>query len=388
MSLPECLENAASALPALADQIRPANGDPRRLLDGLAPGDAARVLAWVLDHDAAAGEELLEAWSGFDGGASVIAGVAEDAVEKAGRKLLRRARHRLRARGIALAEPTSAPAAAQPVRRGAVASDRWQAAHLSAPDFRGTRMGYLVDDHPAGGARLFETRFDPARGILDFKIYNAGRSKVRGFLKSLMQGTRQRLFEIDPAVLRGLVRRASLAQPADRALPTMFVEWRGRLFSDALEATPTPGALAREALGVAADAAASLDRVDGAIRTGRIGPWPPVTAWVAERMERARKAVESLAGEARAGAIAAWREQVTEELGRETGTGDLAELLAEWAWIDWQRGEDDEARALLAVSHALASASGADARRRLADARIEALFGPFLAALSVERDDQ
>lgn len=387
MSLPECLERAASELPALADRIRPANGDPRRLLDGLEPRDAAQVLAWVLDHDEAAGEELLEAWSEFEEGATVIGAVDEDAVAKPGRKLLRRARHRLRARGVAVAEAVARSAAA-PARRGTVASDRFQAAHLSAPDFRGTRMGYLVDDHPAGGARLFEIRFDPARGILDFKVYNAGRSRVRGFLKSLVQGTRQRLFEVDHGALCALVRQASLAQPADRALPSMFVEWRSRLFSDVLEQAPTPGELARRALGGSADPARSLETVEAAIRTGRIGPWPPATSWVAERMEAARKAVESLAGEARSTAIDAWRDEVAEELAAESGAAGLADQLAEWAWIDWQRGEEDEARALLAVAASVAGAQGSDARRGLARARVEALFGPFLAALSMEREDQ
>lgn len=390
MSLPECLERAAGALPALAERIRPANGDPRRLLDGLAPQDAAKVLAWVLDHEADAGEELLEAWSEIDEGAAAIGAVSEEGLGKSGRKLLRRARHRLRARGVALAEPTPSPrpTTAAPARRGALASDRFRAAHVSAPDFRGARMGYLVDDHPAGGARLFEIRFDPARGILDFKVYNAGRSKVRGFLKSLVEGTRQRLFEVDHTALCALVRRASLAQPADRALPTMFVEWRGRLFSEALDTAPTPASLARSALGEATDAVRSLEAVEAAICAGRIGPWPPGTSWVAERMEAARKAVDALTGDARTAAIDAWRDEVAEELAAESGAAGLAEQLGEWAWIDWQRGEEDEARALLAVAGMLASAQGAEARRGIARARVEALFGPFLAALRVEREDQ
>ncbi len=50
MSLPEALEAAASALRGDADAIRPANGDPVRLLSSLGPGAAARVLAWVLVH--------------------------------------------------------------------------------------------------------------------------------------------------------------------------------------------------------------------------------------------------------------------------------------------------------------------------------------------------
>lgn len=382
MSLPECLERAASELSSLADRIRPANGDPRRLLELLPPTDAARVLAWVLSRDEAAAEELLEAWGEIAEGASVVAAVPEGEIPKAGRKLLRRALHRLRARGLSVA-PVEVPVAS-PVRRIASVSDRWQAAHLSAPDFRGTRMGYLVDDHPSGGARLFEIRFDPARGILDFKLYNAGRSKVRGFLKTLMAGTNQRLFEVEHASLCALVRRASRAQPADRALPTFFVEWRSRLFSEAVEQEPTPGELARRALGTAADPEKSRELVLGDLRAGRIGPWPPATAWVAEQMERAQKTVGELEGPARGEAIDAWVEAVSRELAESTNAAELADQLAEWAWIEWQREDLERARALLALSAELSGNKGDEGNRALARVRVEAVFGPFLESLKNE----
>ncbi len=380
MSLPESLERAASELSDLADQIRPANGDPRRLLDLLRPSDAARVLAWILAKDEAAAEELLEAWGELPEGTAVLVAVPESEVPKAGRKLLRRALHRLRAQGVAIAEPETRVQAPAP-RRVTAANDRWQAAHLSAPDFRGTRMGYLVDSHPAGGARLFEIRFDPARGILDFKLYNAGRSKVRGFLKSLVAGTNQRLFEVDQEALCALVRRASLVQPADRALPTFFVEWRSRLFSESVEKQATPGERAREALGSSADPASSRVAVEEAIRSARIGPWPPATAWVGERMDRAQKSIGELTGDARASAIAAWVEEIAGELAGETNPAGLAEQLAEWAWIEWQREDPDRARALLAVSTELMGAKGANVNRALAGVRVEALFGPFLESM-------
>ena len=392
MSLPESLERAASELSDLADQIRPANGDPRRLLDLLRPSDAARVLAWILANDEAAAEELLEAWGELAEGTAVLVAVPESEVPKAGRKLLRRALHRLRAQGVAIAEPDTRAEVPAP-RRVTAANDRWQAAHLSAPDFRGTRMGYLVDSHPAGGARLFEIRFDPARGILDFKLYNAGRSKVRGFLKSLVAGTNRRLFEVDHEALCSLVRRASLVQPADRALPTFFVEWRSRLFSESVEKEATPGERAREALGSAADPASSRVAVEEAIRSARIGPWPPATAWVGERMDRAQKSIGELAGDARASAIAAWVEVVAGELAGETNPAGLAEQLAEWAWIEWQREDPDRARALLAVSTELMGAKGANVNRALAGVRVEALFGPFLESMKnvdamVENDEK
>lgn len=382
MSLPECLERAAAALPALADQIRPANGDPHRLIDLLGPSDAARVLSFVLGEDEAAAEELLDVWAGMERGVAVLVAVPEAEVPKAGRKLLRRALHRLRAQGVEVAEAPAATPAPIVARRAAPAADRWQAAHVSAPDFRGTRMAYLVEDHPAGGARLFEIRFDPARGILDCKLYNAGRSKVRGFLKSLMAGTNQRLFEVDHEALCALVRRASLAQPPDRPLPGFFVEWRGRLFSDALEKTATPGERAREALGTAADPAASGASVEAAIRDGRIGPWPTSTAWVSERMERIQKQAGELALEARAAVIEDFRNEVAGELAGATNPNSLAEQLGEWAWIEWQREDLERARALLAVAAELSGPGSADRNRALARARVDALYGPFLETLT------
>ncbi|MBW1844346.1 MAG: hypothetical protein JRJ05_08395, partial [Deltaproteobacteria bacterium] len=213
MSLPESLERAASELGGLADQIRPANGDPHRLLDELNTEQAGQLLAWILQEEPDAAGELISVWGDAEAGAAILLAVPDEGIPKAGRKLLRKARHRLRSQGIEVTPPEPP---SKTTRRVTGARDRWQVAHLSTPDFRGARVGYLVDSHPAGGARLFEIRFDEARGILDFKLYNAGRTRVRGFLKSLTEGSGQRLFEVERDPLRALVRRASLAQPIDR----------------------------------------------------------------------------------------------------------------------------------------------------------------------------
>lgn len=404
MSLPESLERAATALPALGDRIRPANGDPFRLLELLEPADAASVLGWVVADDERAGEELLDAFAEQPKGALAIAAVREEALPKPARKALRRALHRLRAQGVVVEAP-AASSAARAFASGAAsgassagtpaipsaalrASDRFRAAHVSAPDFRGTRMAYLVDDHPSGGARLFEIRFDPARGILDFKLYNAGRSKVRGFLKSLVEGTKQRLFEVDHDAVCALVRRASRSQPADRPLPTFFVEWRSRLFGEALDAAATPGAIARREVGRAEDAEKSLVQVSDSIREGRIGPWPPSTVFLSESMERGRTAVAGLEGAARATELARFLDQMTEELAQVPGSEQWTDALEEWAWVEWQRAELESARALLAVAAELAGQRGAEVRRTLARARAEALFGPFIEALKLENESK
>jgi hypothetical protein len=381
MSLPESLERAASELADLADQIRPANGDPHRLLEELNSAEAGRLLTWILNEDPEAAGELVVAWGEADDGAAVLVALSDDGIGKAGRKLLRKARHRLRSQGVEIQtpEPTKTKS-----RRTSGEADRWQTAHVSTPDFRGARVGYLVDSHPSGGARLFEIRFDETRGILDFKIYNAGRSKVRGFLRSLTQGVGQRLHEIEWDPLRALVRRASLAQPVDRPLPTSFVEWRTRLFSDEFDGQSTPGDLARAALGSKDDAEAleqGLETTMAEIRSGQLGPWPPGTAWVGEWMTTGREATADLEGDARGQAIEGWIGQASEALEKETDVALLAHLMDEMAWVRWKSDNEAGARALLAVS---ASVSTDDSvLRKVSRARIEGLFAPFLAELRV-----
>lgn len=380
MSLPESLERAASELAALADQIRPANGDPHRLLEELDAERAGRLLVWILSEAPEDAVELVEAWGERDEGVAVLLAISDEGVGKAGKKLLRKARHRLRSQGIAVSSPVAAAPPSPAARGTVVASDRWQAAHVSSPDFRGARMGYIVDSHPSGGARLFEIRFDEGRGILDFKIYNAGRTKVRGFLKSLTASSGHRLLEVDRDALRALVWRASRAQPVDRPLPTSYVEWRSRLFSDELEKQATPGDVAREALG-GGDLAASLDLVVEQLKAGALGPWPPATRWVGDWMDRGREAVEGLDGEARAKRIDAWTDEVAHALAEETDSALVARHLDELAWVRWKTGAESEALAFLTVSAALRDdASTAAAVDR---ARVEALFAPFLTDLRV-----
>ncbi|MHA7838533.1 MAG: hypothetical protein ACX98W_13845 [bacterium] len=387
MSLPESLERAASELPDLADRIRPANGDPHRLLEELETAQASSLLAWILRFEPEIAEELITAWGESETGAAILLRQSEDGLPKASRKQLRRAHHRLRSQGVEI--ESAAADSPEPVRRVVGSEDRWQAAYVSAPDFRGARIGYLVDSHPAGGARLFEIRFDEERGIRDLKVYNAGRSKVRGFLRSLTAGRDQHLFEVDGTALRALIRRASLAQPVDRPLPTAFVEWRGRLFPESLEHEATPGAQARVALaepsGLQAaeppsGSAEPLAAVLGEVGAGRLGPWPPATTWVTEWMEKGREAVGDLEGDSRSAAIEAWLEEASAVLAEEGSPAPIARHLEEMAWLRWQSGSPESAREMIAVADALSN--DGDAWHRIARARVESIFAPFLADLA------
>jgi len=98
----------------------------------------------------------------------------------------------------------------------------------------------------------------------------------------------------------------------------------------------------------------------------------------------------------RAAAIGSWVDAVSQELEAATNTAELADQLAEWAWIEWQREDLDRARALLAVSAELSGNgngnesgnAGDEGKRALARARVEAVFGPFLESLENEALDK
>lgn len=387
MSLPESLERAANDLVDLADQIRPANGDPHRLLEELKPDQASDVLCWILANEAESAEELVEAWGEWEKGAEVLLAVSDESlsdrgVSKAGRKILRRAHHRLRSRGI---EVKTEARPAVPKRRPIAVEDAFEAAFLSSPDFRGARVGYLANRHPAGGARLFEVRFDEARGILDFKVYNAGRSKVRGFLRSLSSAQAQRLFDVPRNALCALVRRASLAQPADRPLPAGFMEWRGRVFPESLDDESTPGGLVRAELGDLPTSEAALEDVLPLIVDGTVGPWPPATSWVSGWMDEGREKVAGLEGETRESAIEAWRDSVAEALTEEDDRGLLARHLEELAWVHRQTHGKTEAANLIAVADAMLANQAV--HLRIAGARVDSLFAPFLGELRIAVDE-
>ena len=66
MSLPESLERAASEMDGLADKIRPANGDPHRLLADLDASEASALLVWMLSTDPDSAAELIEDWGEAD----------------------------------------------------------------------------------------------------------------------------------------------------------------------------------------------------------------------------------------------------------------------------------------------------------------------------------
>ena len=381
IGLLEALERAASALPHAADAIRPANGDPGSLARSLSRADASAVLAWLLEHEPAAGAELALAWAEDPDSADLVLALAPESLPRPARKALRRALHRLRSRGIAV--PDSAPAAT--VATLAPLDDTIDEARVTALDPHGVRIAYLATDRAGGGVRLFELALDDARGVLEFEVFEAGRSRARRFLRDAGQR------EIWPAVpapsasVRALIARAAANQASGRSAPRHLAEWRSRL-CDVPPGTKTPGVLAREALG--ADVPADLELVRGWVRDGTLGPWPPplerVSGLIA-RLDEIAKGVVITSGAARRERVDGVLEDALDEIYDDSQCTRCADALEETAYVWWQSGRAADARQ--AVAAAAAFRELAPRANPVARAMLERLLAPALARARDEKPE-
>ena len=386
MSLAHELERAAEALPGLADAIRPANGDPERLLRALEPAQAAEVLGWLLAEAPDEAGELAAEWAAHETGVAALAAVDEGRLPKAGQKTLRRVRHRLRSRGVELPEAPPAPRVAT---LPGVEADL-EGAFVSPLDPGGSRTVVLVLSHPSGGTRIFELVTDEALGIRRCEVYRAPRGKARRFLKEASEGPGRTGVAVDPASARVLLGRIAAGQPADRSLPRPFAEWRSQL-TGAPAGTPTPGEQAVAALGEPGPADA--ERLRDLVARGLVGPWPPAEATLREAVEQLGEARESrivLTGAAR-------RQRLEEILGEAAERAFDARFSAltaarfeESAYVFWKTGHEDEARACLAGARAFRHNGGSgDARSNpVARALLERLLAPLLQEKQEEKQEQ
>ena len=284
MSLASALELAATALPHAEEVIRPANGDPLRVLEGLDADAAREVLAWLLENDPPAGEELLSTWVDDERGVALLVEVDPAPFSKDARKVLRRARHRLRSRGVEIAEKAREIVATLPEME-----DTLGGAYLSFPDPSGAQMALRVEARAGGGARILQAVFDFERGLLEFRSHDANRSQGRKLLRELSQAGPGGFAAISAEAWATLLSRASEAQPEDRPLPMAYVESRARYATEPEAALPG----AEASSGASAPDAGLLRQAVEWVQEGRIGPWPPSRASLESAGERVRQALQS-----------------------------------------------------------------------------------------------
>jgi hypothetical protein len=377
IGLPEALERAASALPRAADAIRPANGDPGQLARELSGADASTVLAWLLEHEPAAGEELALAWAEDPETAGPVLRLSPESLPKPARKALRRALHHLRSRGM----DVPAPAPAATVATLAPLDEGIDEARVTAFDPHGVRIVYLASDRAGGGVRLFELALDEVRGVLEFEVYEAGRSRARRFLRDAAQRETWPAVPAPSASVRALIARAAAHQASDRSVPRQFGEWRTRL-SEVPAGTQTPGAIARDAL---AGTAVDLALASGWVRDGGLGPWPPPIERVQpliEKLDEIAKSVVIVTGAARREQVDRAVEDSLDAIYAGDERGRIADLFEETAYVWWRSGREADARQAVAVA--------ADFRERaarenpVARAMIERLLAPALTRARAE----
>jgi len=382
VSLPDALEAAAEALRGDAEAIRPANGDPLRLLSSLDPDAAARVLGWVLAHRPDEGAELAEAWGREEPGREILQTLDEGSLPKPSRKLLRRVRHRLRSQGVAIAEKAPEPL----VSSLPTIADEISGGYVSPIDPSGTRIVYLLESNPSGGARLFEVVIDDQLGVVDCAVYSSGRSKMRRFLREVTGREHFAAAEAPPDSVRALIARAAAAQAADRSLPPSFVEWRSRL-TDVEEGTPTPGDLVRRALGEGPDRPDLQPAVE-LVEQGRVGPWPPsqnALEGLTERIENTISSPLIVSGSTRREQVEVVIREFQEEIATDGGAAHQAHRFREAAYVLWKGGDEEAARACLAA--ALAFESSPIGENPLARAMLEIPLAPVLEKITGEGEE-
>jgi hypothetical protein len=383
LGLPEALEQAASALSAYADDIRPANGDPVALLELLSASAAGEVLAWLLAHAPDDGEELATAWADEgERGVEAVLSVAADSIPKAGRKVLRRAQHRLRSRGVAAVDagPVAVVATLPKV------DDAIAAALISGFDPRGARAVYLVESNPSGGARLFAVVLDDRQGILECEAFETTRSNARRFLREAASRDQFPTCDVSVDVARALVDRAAVAQSPDRALPRAFSEWRSG--SGAGEEVLLPGAQVRRALGVTLPEG-SLEHAVTLVRNGKVGPWPPdpeTLHSVAEEIGKLRDRRIIVSGSARREQVdTLLKDAVAASFGEEFAA-IAAHRFEETAYLKWKGGEVEGAEACLAASDAFRTSPPTE--NPVARAILEVVLAPILKQMDEDEPEE
>lgn len=344
MSLASALEGAADAFPEFADGIRPANGDPVRLLGNLDRASSIEILGWLLKEDPNAGEELIETWMDEADGLAVITELSPTGLSKMARKVIRKAQHSLRSRGISL--PKTEPEAK--VATLPNLEESFNTAAVTPIDPEGTRLLFVVEENPSGGLRLFEVTVSEERGVLGVRVYSAGRSKIRNFLRSLKTGA-----VAEVGLVKALIARAMKRHPEDRPLPASLSEWRGHLIDAESQDAPTPAETVAQAIGDPGEL--DSDFVIDLAKRGEVGPWPPDMKRLEAVAQRIKDKLDGpivLNEKQRLDQIRIILDECLEEFFAGAKGTEMANRYKEAAYIHWRQGNEKVAKACLAASQA------------------------------------
>ncbi len=384
IGLPEALERAASALKKDAGAIRPANGDPLALLDLLEPVAAARVLEWLLINEPAAGCELATEWADAGGDAAEpLKRISTEGLPKLARKALKRAHHRLRSRGETIPEPKPGTV----VAKLPDVKDDLAAALVSLVDARGTRVAYLVEPHPMGGARLIVAALNESLGVVEFDVFNSGRSKIKQFIRDTTSRREYPAVAAPIASVQALISRIAKYHPSDRPLPRSFSDWRSRVRPAA--GTKTPGELARAEFSEPEDAEAAIERITALVSDGKLGPWPAasdVLQPIAESLSDASTGVLIVSPTARQAQVDLTLDEAIDTVFDETFASRTAERFEESAYFYWQLGQTDDASACLVAATAFRNQS--PSCRPIGRAMLEVILAPVLKAIGESSEEQ
>jgi hypothetical protein len=385
IGLPEALERAAAALPGDEDEIRPANGDPFALMSLLDAEASQRVLEWLFANEPLAGRELVEAWADAGGDAAArLTQIDGSGLSKEARKALRRAYHRMRSRGESIPGRVEQPIVATLPK----VVDEISVSLISGLDPRGTRMAYIVEADPSGGARLFAVAIDDDRGVGDLEVFSAGRSKIKAFIRGCTRSEEYPAVEAPVDAVRALIKRSAAAQPTDRPMPRSFAEWRSHI-ADPPEGASTPGELVRTAL--AADDSGEVGDVGRAVamlRDQSIGPWPPPNETLSEIVQHLSEVAEGVvvvSADAKREQLDRALDEAVDRVFQPEFAGRTANRFEETAYLLWRREALEDARACLAAAKMF---RGLKAEfRELGRAMLEVVLAPALKSIEQQSEE-
>ena len=281
VSLAAALERAAEALPSEADAIRPANGDPVRLLAGLVAGERRARSRLAPRRRASMRPRSCSAPGSRSRPVSRRSSRSTRAACRSRRRSsLRRAQHFLKSQGVRIEAPDAgADRRAPPEGRGrARASPRSPRPIRSASAWRtsskGIRRAACGSSRwaSAKGRASRRSRCTPPVGARCAPSCASSRASA-GSLRSRRRS---------PQCARSSVAPPPRSPPTGRC-PATWLEWHSRL-DEVPEGAPTPGEFVRDGLGDPGEPL-DLEPALAMVRDGRVGPWPE-----REALERDREA--------------------------------------------------------------------------------------------------